>query len=343
MSDDRGIGYREGNHSIYRASGIGYCLTRIVAYMLDYKEAPGQFQNKILTDAAREGNLHETSIIDRLIEDGYRIDETQTEVELQIFPRVYIRGHTDGIAFPPRAQKPRALEVKTMSKDRFKKWIGSGKDTAERMASGAWDRYAWQISTYMHILNMPAIYVVKNRDSGRLEIDELKVPPIPLAEIQKKVIAAEKWRKRGELPPCVAASGDQFFCPFPFLHEDTSGFGVEPDNELEPIDDAQRGLIAALADEYDDLASQVGLMKPIDQERKAVGVRLIMAMGGPQGNKIAVAGQWKVSRVDNKGRAGPDKEALAKALGIEVEVLEETYWTLRTPFNYPKLTKRETE
>ncbi len=338
MSDDRGIGYREGNTSIYRASGIGYCLTRIVAYMLDYKEAPGQFQAKILTDAAREGNLHETSIVNRLIEDGYRIDETQTEVELQILPRVLIRGHTDGIAYPPRAKKPRVLEVKTMSKDRFKKWMTSGSNTAERMASGAWDGYAWQISNYMHALNMPAIYVVKNRDSGRLEIGELKVPPIPLTDIQKKIIAAEKWRKRGELPPCDAVSGDKFFCPFPYLHEDTSEFGSEPDDEPDPVDDAQRALIAALADQYDELASQVGLMKPMDDERKSVGGKLIAAL---QGAEYAYAGQWKIKAI-NGSSSYPDQAALAKDLGITVPELKEKYWQ-KHPYQYPKLTKREAE
>ena len=340
MSDDRGIGYREGNTSIYRASGIGYCLTRIVAYMLDYKEAPSAYQQGILDDAAREGNLHEDSIIDRLVEDGYRIDETQTEIELQVLPRVLIRGHTDGIVYPPRAKKPRVLEVKTMSKDRFKKWERSGEDTAARMASGEWTGYAWQISAYMHTLNLPAIYVVKNRDSGKLLIDELKIPPVSMADIQKKVITAEKYRKRDELPVCDAPSGDKFFCPFPFLHEDTSDFGSEPDNEPEPIDDAQRALIGALADQYDDLASQVGLMKPMDEERKAVGQRLIAAMGK---SEYAYVGPWKVKNVGNKGRANPDKAALAKALGIDIDELEQTYWTVRYPYNYPKLTKRETE
>ncbi len=338
MSDDRGIGYREGNTSIYRASGIGYCLTRIVAYMLDYKEAPSQFQNTVLTDAAREGNLHEGSIIDRLIEDGYRIDETQTEIELQVYPRVLIRGHTDGIVYPPRAQKARVLEVKTMSKDRFRKWERSGKDTAERMASGDWTGYAWQISAYMLTLNLSAIYVVKNRDSGKLLVDELKVPPVSLPEMQAKVIAAEKWRKRGELPPCDALSGDKFFCPFPYLHEDTSEFGSEPDDELEPLDDAQRGLIAALADQYDELASQVGLMKPMDDERKSVGGKLIAAL---QGAEYAYAGQWRV-KVINGSSSYPDQAALAKDLSITVPELKEKYWQ-KHPYQYPKLTKREAE
>ena len=335
MSDDRGIGYREGNTSIYRASGIGYCLTRIVAYMLDYKEAPSQFQGQVMANAAREGNLHEGSIIERLEEEGFRVDETQTQVELQVLPRVLIRGHTDGIVYPPRAKKARVLEVKTMSKDRFRMWERVGDNTADRMASGEWDGYAWQLSAYMHTLNLPAIYVVKNRDSGKLLIDEVKVPPIPLRDITKKIIAVEKWRKRGELPDCEATGGERFFCPFPYLHDTGSEFGMEPDNELEPIDDAQRGLIAALADQYDELASQVGLMRPTDDERKSVGGKLIAAL---QGAEYAYAGQWKIKAV--KGSSSyPDQHALAEALDITVDELKAKYWKKNT-YQYPKLTKR---
>jgi hypothetical protein len=203
------------------------------------------------------------------------------------------------------------------------------------MASGDWDGYAWQLSAYMHTLNLPAIYVVKNRDSGKLLIDEVKVPPIPLKDLTRKVIAAEKWRKRGELPDCDALSGDKFFCPFPYLHDTGSEFGQEPDDELEPIDDAQRGLIAALADQYDELASQVGLMKPTDDERKSVGGKLIAAL---QGAEYVYAGQWKVKAV-NGSNTYPDQAKLAKALGITVPELKEQYWKKNT-YQYVKLTSR---
>ena len=153
--------------------------------------------------------------------------------------------------------------------------------------------------------------------------------------IQQKVIAAEKWRKRDELPVCDAVSGDKFFCPFPYLHEDTSEFGSEPDDEPDPVDDAQRALIAALADQYDELASQVGLMKPMDDERKSVGGKLIAALGG---REYAYAGQWKVKAI-NGSSSYPDQAALAKDLGITVPELKEKYWT-KSPYQYPRLTKR---
>ena len=338
MGDDRGIGYREGKRSIYRASGIGRCLTQIVAHMLEYDPHESGFQAGILADAAREGNLHEESIVERLIADGYRIDESQLEVEVKIIPNVYVRGHTDGLVFPPRGKKQRVLEVKTMSKDRFRKWEKAGSNTAERMDSGDWEGYAWQISLYMHALNMPAIYVVKNRDSGKLIIDELKVPPIGMPEIKKKIILAEKYRKLDELPECVATGGERFFCPFGYLHMDSSPFAAEPDNEDAPIDDAQLALIAALADQYNDLASQIGLMRPMDDERKDVGQKLIAAL---EGAEYAYAGQWKIKDIETK-RSYPNQKKLAKALGIDVEELKETYWDPSVS-HYPKVTKREVE
>jgi len=334
MSDDRGIGYREDKTSVYRASGIGSCLTQIVAHMLEYDEAPTQFQNEVLIDAAREGNLHEDSIVDRLIEDGYRVTSTQELIEMAVIPKVIIRGHIDGLTIPPRARNTRVLEAKTMSKDRFKKWQRSGNNVLERLLTDEFVHYAWQISIYMHMYGYQAIYAVKNRDSGKLLVEQLDRPPISIETIKKKIIVAEGWRVRNELPDCMATGGEKFFCPFPYLH-DTGEFGAEPDNEEDPIDDAQRALIGALAAQYHDLASQVAQMRGIDDERKSVGEKLLVAL---QGSEYAYAGDYKVKNVEGS-RSYPSKVRIAGALGIKTEDLEdEGYWE-RSTYNYAKVTK----
>lgn len=343
MSDDRPIAYREDNTSIYRASGSGSCLNALVAAMLGYKEDRSKFTHDILMNAAKEGNLHEGAIIDELKKDyGWRVYGGQDVVEDKIIPRVFIRGHIDGLCIPKGMRNERLLEVKTMSKDRFKKWKAIGDTVRERLLSDEFLKYGWQISSYMHAYdNIPAMYVVKNRDSGELMIEEIKLPPVPFKEIRKKIIEAEMWRKKGELPGCYGSSGEKFFCPFPYLHDDNL-FGDEPEDEDAPIDNATIALIAGMAENYADLASQVKLMKPLDEERKGVGKRLIEVMGGPEGTKKVVAGGYSVTRVPG---AYADKTATNRAMAKELDMTLDEYEQLlkkhekKRSYVYARVTK----
>ncbi len=343
MGDDRSIAYRENNTSIYRASGSGSCLTALVAAMMGYKEDRSKFTHDILMNAAKEGNLHEGAIVEELKRDyGWRIYGGQDIVEDKIIPRVFIRGHIDGICLPKGMRNERLLEIKTMSKDRFKKWKAIGDNARERLLTDEFMKYGWQISAYMHAYdNIPAMYVVKNRDSGELDIDEIKLPPVPFKEIRKKIIEAEMWRKKGELPPCHGTSGERFFCPFPYLHEDQL-FGDEPDDEGAPVDNATLTLIAGMAENYADLAGQVKLMKPLDEERKGIGKRLLEAMGGENGMKKVVAGGFSVSRVPG---AYADKIATNRAVAEELEMTLDEYEKLlkkhekKRSYAYARVTK----
>ena len=341
MADNRSIAYQEGDLSIYRASGSGSCLTALVAAKLGYEEARTKYVADILNNAAREGNLHEDSVVNTLKEEhGWRAWGSQDIMEHQVIPRVFVRGHIDGFCKPPKAQKDRLLEVKTMSKDRFKKWMSLGANARTRLLSDEFESYAYQISWYMIHYNMSAMYVVKNRDSGLLDISEIKTPPIDLKTLKKKIIAAEMWFKRGELPPCETEGGSKFFCPFPYLHTDESPFRDEPDVEAPPFESAQMAIIEEMAKHYVDLQKKVGLLKPYDEERKEVGKKLIEAMGGVDGPQKMVAGEYSVSRVDNT-RSYVDNQAVADALGLDVDayktLLDKHKTTKKYP--YPKITK----
>jgi hypothetical protein len=108
-----------------------------------------------------------------------------------------------------------------MSHDRFKAWTEKGWD-------GGFRTYAWQISTYMHACATDrAVYAVKDRNTGRVEVKEIVGLPVPWKEIKRKVIEAEKWLMRGELPPCDEGieSGERYFCPFSYLHDDRLTLG----------------------------------------------------------------------------------------------------------------------
>lgn len=343
MSDDRSIAYRENDTSIYRASGAGSCITALVAAMLGYKEDRSTFTHDILMNAAKEGNLHEGAIVEELKRDyGWRVYGGQDVVEVKVIPRVFVRGHIDGLCIPKGMRNERLLEIKTMSRDRFKKWKALGDNVRERLLSDDFYKYGWQISAYMYAHDgMPAMYVVKNRDSGELMIEEIKLPPVSWKQIRTKIIQAEMWRKRGELPDCEGSSGEKFFCPYPYLHNDVT-FGDEPEDEDAPVDDVTLTLIAGMAERYADLAGQVKLLKPLDSERKDVGVRLIEAMGGKDGTKKVVAGGYSVTR---SGGATVDRKAtnaaVAEALGIELEAYEQTIADneKKRTYVYPRVTK----
>jgi len=338
LSDDRAISYTEGDRQIYRASGAGSCLTALVAAGLGYEETPGEFQAKTLNTAAAEGNLHEGAIVDWLIDEGWRIETRQQEVEVQVIPGVFIRGHTDGMGKPPRKQKNRLIEIKTMSSDRFKRWKASGSDVRARLVTDEWYRYGVQISAYMHALDYPVtMYVVKDRNSGAMDIQEMTLPPVEWREIKKRIIKAEMWRKKGELPPCEAASGTRFFCPFPYLHNGEE-FGAEPEEDEPVVDSATATAVAAFAERYDDLRGQVSRLKPLDNERKEVGRNLVAAMGGEHGPKSMIAGRWKVTRVEVTNER-VDARSVAEELGMSYEDYQALLERNKkpSPYSYPKV------
>lgn len=339
--DDRSIAYRENDTSIYRASGAGSCITALVAAMLGYKEDRSTFTHDILMNAAKEGNLHEGAIVEELKRDyGWRVYGGQDVVEVKVIPRVFVRGHIDGLCIPKGMRNERLLEIKTMSRDRFKKWKALGDNVRERLLSDDFYKYGWQISAYMYAYGgMSAFYVVKNRDSGELMIEELKLPPVDFKQIRKKIIEAEKWRVRNELPECRGSSSEKFFCPFPYLH-DNDVFGAEPEDDDDPIDNATLVLIAGIAERYTDLANQVKLMKPLDEERKDIGKKLVEAMGGKNGPKRVVAGKYAVTRTDGASTY-IDTDALVIELGLGVDEYKALLkkHEKKRPFSYPRVTK----
>ena len=174
-----------------------------------------------------------------------------------------------------------------------------------------------------------------------MDISEINLPPVPLKEIRQKIIQAEMWRKKNELHGCFGSAGEKFFCPFPYLHDDNL-FGNEPEDEDAPIDNATVALIAGMAENYADLASQVKLMKPLDEERKGIGKRLIEAMGGAEGTKKVVAGGYSVTRT---GGAYLDKTATNRAVAEELGMTLDGYEQLmkkheqKRSFVYARVTK----
>jgi len=319
MSDNRGIAYNEDGLHVYRASGAGSCLRALVASMLGYRESRSQYAETILQDAAKEGNLHEGAILAELAEMGHKIEGRQDLLETTVLPKVVLRGHVDGVGFPPRARNNRGYEAKTMSKEVFRKFTRPA-DMMQAFLSGDWDRYAWQLSIYMHMLDMPFIYAVKNRDSGKLIVEEITRPPVEWRTIKRRIIQAEKWALKDELPPCDVASGEKFFCPFPALHDEgDSMIGMEdPDEQFQPITSVTDVVLIGMAEKHAELSKVITAGSRANDERKDLNEKILTAMPTDD----VIAGPWHLKKAGRAGRKTTDWAGVAKEVGVKVEKLQ---------------------
>lgn len=236
MADNRPDVYEEGGQVVYRASSVGQCVRALVASGLGEQEVFGADRRALLDRSAAEGNLHEQAVIDKLVGEGWKVIHAQETVEIPVIPGVIVRGHTDGVLQSPHHPNPQVLlEVKSMSTKQFDKWMKRRFD--------AFPKYAFQISAYMRAHpDLDALYVVKRREDGLLDRSALShsLPPVQWSVIRKKITTAERWRRKGELPPCDVK--DQWGCPFFYLHEEADLEEVViPDDEIRM---ALEGLIA---------------------------------------------------------------------------------------------------
>lgn len=249
MGDDRPGVYSEGRRGstsekyIYRASNVGDCKRALVAMWEGQNTARGEKRETMLAAAADAGNQFEEAVVEYLRGLGWEFESRQTEAEIQVVPKVYVRGHTDGICVDPDNGRRYLLEVKSMSKNQYAKWARTGFD--------GFRKYAFQISCYMkanagldvlyvvvmrpgeeedetgklRLIKNPFEHVIEEAKAGRLMITRIpaKKPPVSWGAVMKHIGEVEKYRKMGwgEHPPCDV--DDKWFCPFWYLHGEDKG------------------------------------------------------------------------------------------------------------------------
>ena len=238
MADNRPDVYVEKDgRVIYRASSVGQCVRALVASGLGEVALFGADRKALLERSADEGNLHEDAVRSKLEGEGWTVHSTQDEIDVPVIPGVFLRGHTDGVISKPgvTVSDQALLEVKSMSTKQFDKWI--------KKRFRDFPKYAYQISAYMKgYPGLDAYYVVKRREDGLLDRTVIphSTPPIQWSTIRKKITTAERWRRKGELPPCDVKN--QWGCPFFYLHEeDDFEEAVIPDDEVRKV---LEGLVA---------------------------------------------------------------------------------------------------
>lgn len=181
---------------MYRISSLGMCPRALSASQLGYESLP---EPEFLKLAAREGGRHEQWVVADLGTEGWQITDRQREVKLS-FPSLELVGHIDGIA--RRNGDHRLLEIKSMSRFRYSSFASAG--------FARFYNYAVQITAYHQAIDLPLLYVAKDRDSGKRLDLLLDNPPLDWNQVYESVLTVEVAVRKKQL--CSASRTDDFTC-----------------------------------------------------------------------------------------------------------------------------------
>ena len=289
--------YGEEDRFVYRASSCGACIKALVAARMGMEPVA---KPDWLERVAEEGILHESAVINSLITMGYDITERQLEVEI-LLPSAVIRGHCDGKivnalgiylqdslgnTIKPGVQH--LLEIKSMGKSVFERW------TAKRFDDESFNRYAVQLSLYMHDTKLPGMLVAKCRDDGRICITVYPTPPINPADIIRRMIKVEFAAREGKLP--AECDKKDFFCSYPYLCD-------RPDRDI--VTGVNEVALNAWAKQYREAAEQEKKYVAIKEEARGNLLSLMRYVPSDQkdpkitGLKIQ-SGRFTVSAYENE-------------------------------------------
>lgn len=229
----------------YRASSIMADELMLVAARAGYDLMPWpeQFQQIF-----KEGDLHEQSVLDALVEDYGPVSQQQAEVEMLVGGRVGIVGHIDGMYDTTLA------EVKAFGKDTWdeaKRLVDNGGPAAffERYPG-----YAGQFTVYWHGMEAESgVYAIKNRNNGKLLVFEVDAPPMDLTAIKVRLAKIDMLGRKGDLKKATCTGG--YPCRVRYL-----GLCADQKKDDQPeitTDDELQSLI----EQYDELRTEETLLK----------------------------------------------------------------------------------
>jgi hypothetical protein len=183
VADERPIVYLEAGRPVYRASASGYCRRMLGAARLGYVPKP---DSEYLLLAAREGQRHEEWIVEDLVREGWQVFQRQKEIEVDLGALV-VRGHVDGVAARGKRELY-VLEIKTMSRWMF----------GQLRREGISYKHRCQMAVYSRALGLPALYVVKCRDTG--ETERYVVNDLDFREVEERLLEVELAALKDRLP-----------------------------------------------------------------------------------------------------------------------------------------------
>ena len=189
---------------IFSMSKFGGCARTIVAQHLELIPDSNEGELTYLFLAAREGNRHEQWIKEDLPEHGYqsltpkeqihcdKCDRfgVHTEIDDDAFSLI---GHVDDLVMP--ILNPRTL---------FAEYKALGRNTSSKLERNGLEKhrmYSMQFSCYAFALDTPGLYVVKSRDTGKMNV-RLEDPQYTGDDILERGRMLAKYIEAFDLPEC---------------------------------------------------------------------------------------------------------------------------------------------
>jgi hypothetical protein len=212
MSDDHPPVYQHNGQTIYRASDLGGCITRLAAARQGQEKIPPAGKQLDIFTAGNEAE-------ERFFEQNPNLAHyRQMEVTLHITPTIKIVGHLDALA------EFAIIEVKSQSPEEFDKWTwDSWTDNP------LWVKYSWQVSACMLAVGTQIHCTVWriNRETDKVDAVTVKEPFWTQDDIFARIMEVESLAHEDKL---VCRTPD-FFCSYPYLHTDDKE--IVDDEELE--------------------------------------------------------------------------------------------------------------
>lgn len=253
MGDDRPVRYTEERDDgeggteqvvVYRASGLGSCTRVFVAHANGRVPSPTPAWMQEIFD---QGTAFEDAIRQHhAAKVGGEVTDDQFEVELDLGRikgnHVVIRGHVDGKIHDEHGT--RLFEAKKFRDSTWPKFLSQGIECNVN--------YPWQLSVYMHALDLDeadfvgghVIEVMEGEESLSLgtvidgwELTETECvrvvqPPFSVKAIRQRVALVEGLIADGLDAPEVACQRNQYPCPFYELHDwDTDEYELPTEGE----------------------------------------------------------------------------------------------------------------
>ena len=192
------------------------------------------------------------------------------QVWLEVGTKAVVKGHPDDIArINPNGDEPAyaVLEAKKFRPTLWRIWTGAREEWDQEPTLA---KYAWQVSAQLWATGLPVYFVVGqfNPDTGQIDdidvtlITEANVPH-SAAEIKARVMKAQTWVLKGEIPPCE--KGDDT-CPY----RDTEHCLGKKEKAGEDLDDVELGRLLGLYYAYSVDMSQTEEQKEASKLRDAV-------------------------------------------------------------------------
>lgn len=207
----------------YSMSRVGGCPRAILAERLAYEPMPA---SEAMERAAKEGSRHEAHIAEDLEARGWAVTVAESckpcgregqHVEMEV-GGIKLVGHVDRVA--ANDVGARVAEFKALGRWRAARlWKALDTDNWE-----FFPEYAAQLTCYMAATGLPALYAVKNRDTGELRTWEIDRPPLEFEDVVEwlRLVEEEAAKKEPELFACGSHLTDfaENTCPFRYLHDE---------------------------------------------------------------------------------------------------------------------------